>query len=457
MAAASMQEPRRAVTNAFAGLPADPVMPGFLTALDPDAMSVIISRYVLGSAATCSRVRLARFRYRAGRRLIVVYDVIAQTGEGRSASLIVTARINPGRAPRLPAEGSDGRTAEGWRAVTCVPELDMRLDVFPEDRRLPAARLYAGNGGDAAMALLAAAGIGLRCDGHGIVLEPVRYRPGLSATFVVCKRTSDEARGQHLGFLKLAQAGEAKREADTTARVNAELVRVHAPARLTEPAAIDATNGAAFYRPARGIALDRRLVAGDATGRAALAVAQALVALHLLGPCGLPNGFGADVTTKIARAARHVTWACPDVAAAAHALTDEAVRLADGCVMAPTHRDMKPDHVFIDDASGGVEFIDSGSVCLGNPLIDVAGLAMRIGLAAQLGEISKAAAGSFCRAFLDAYFARAPASWRPYYEPACAYARLLLATHLIQRQAPGWRDHVHHLVQGAAQSRPSGP
>lgn len=454
MSAASLPLIPGASLPASGLLRGDGAMPGFAAALDIAAMSRILDRYLFDGAGSCRKLSLVRFRHRPSKRLIAVYNVDAMTRTGDRARLIVTVRLRPERTAHKSSSNVEERTADGWASVVRVPDLGMTLEVFPRDGRLPHLARYADLRSGVLLSLLQRADIPTGGSRASIELEPIRYRPGLSATFAVVQKQESGELQSPVGYLKVMPSDELRHETAKIDRVNAALIASGAVVRLSRPASEDDI-GATIYKPARGVPSEVALQRGLSPVEVAQTAAKALATLHQIGPCGLPDVFNSYVASRIEWAANNIIWACPELAEKVTLATAAATRVIESPVRVPIHCDMKPDHIFV-DADRCVELIDSGSVCLGNPVIDLAGLIVRVELAAQAGRIAFVSAERFCSELREAYFTRVPRSWRASEGPALAYTSLLVSTHLIQRLAPDWYQLVNFFVDRAATNFRSG-
>ena len=419
------------------GLPADPAMPGFCAALDAATMARLVRAHVLPQDVAILGLRIVRFRHRPGERLVVSYEADITDADGASPHrLILTGRIHPRR--------SAGSGRAGSRS-TFIPELAMTLEAFPEDRRLPALRKFVTEPGEAWAGLAGMYrpnGLSSPCS---MSIEPMRYRPGLSAT-LRCRFAGDAGGcGPETLFVKFSADGDVAAEAATAGAINAALAHSGDGLRLSVPEATDAANGVAVYRPARGHTI-QDLLAGDSspeeTGRR---TGEALAKLHTRTDLRLPQTFSWDVTSKIERAERITAWACPELSKPVHGMARLARLLVTSDLAMPTHRDMKPDHVFLDHG-GGVEMIDVGSVSTGNPMVDIGSMLARLDLLTLDGRVTPNRSTTAKAALLASYLDQVPHDWRAFLAPAYAYGALLVATHAIEGVLPGWRKTVTAFV-----------
>ena len=440
-----------AASHAFShGLPEDPDMPGFPAALDPDAMAGLFQTHWLGDHARCSAVNVVRFRYRPRRRLIVVYEVDVSTpAHPEPKRLTVTGRIHPQRELRTRKARPVFGTGDLLPETALLPGLSMAIEVFPRDRRMPALRDLSDPRSLATMTLFNRAAALPPLNRQPLASRLMRYRPGLSATLKISAAAGASGAPAHY-FVKVTSDDEIAHEVEAAGRVNDELAKArHNGLRLAEPVAWLKQDNIAVYRPAPGIPLDHMIITGQASPREATRVGEALADLHGLDVPGLRRSQEEVLAPKIARARNLISWARPGLCAKVEAISKDAERLFAIPVVGPTHRDMKPEHIFVDQPGKCVHLIDSGSMCMANPVIDIGALIVRLNYLAHTHALAPAPAKAFADAILAAYFARVPPAWRACLGPATSYATLLLALHAIQGLKPNWPETLNRIVTDA--------
>jgi len=204
---------------------------------------------------------------------------------------------------------------------------------------------------------------------------------------------------------------------------------------------------------AAGTALQQLLVQGRDPEAAVRVVARAVAAfnqddLSIRRPHPLVEQF-----YDVKRASTLVQWACPELRAEAKAITAAVVGGLKEVPPAPIHRDLKPDHIFLE--GDRVIFIDLDSVALGDPVRDPAHLFAHITARVGVDSLPQEQAHIAASAFVEEYFAHAPDAWRKQFPLHCAGALIEVAGGIFKRQEPHWAEKVAACVE-AAQSALSG-
>jgi hypothetical protein len=432
------------------GLPHDPAMPGFCAALDADVFGREVRSVVERSGLALVRCVLDRFRYRRGERLVVVYRVeTADRRRGSSKPLTITGRIHAAR-PGL-TKSEDRENCGELARTAYLPALGMRLEIFPEDRRLPELRSYVENPCAPRMTRLLRAATGwIPSHSNEIAVELVRYRPGIAATLRYRPRSAGSEDQARECFIKLSALDGARRTASGSAIVNHALKRDRAKIELVEPAISDPQSGVAAYARAPGHSLEQTLRSSGSLAASVQTAGRAMARLHLVDDSALPRASGEQALHMYLRAAHLLAWACPEARPALDQIETAAAELFRNGVVGAIHGDLKPDHVFVSNESGEVRLIDADSVSVGNPLLDIGSLLVRLEAMAWLDGIDEPRTSEAAACLCEAYFGIVPDGWRRQIGPARALAALLVCQHAVQRLLPGWRNRVRVELEKAA-------
>ncbi len=181
---------------------ADPAFPGLQTAGDPTSVRRLLERHLRPAGATAYSIRVcrvSRVRYRKGARCVLQYVLdLVDPATGVERSQWVTGVMYAGGKTRRKWEKlrDSAREVPGadpaFEPFAFVPELDMLVEVFPYDRRLPGLTLLmAGTSPELETSLLAGFGPGWTVEDQDV--ELVRYRSELGATVRVSVRAREEA------------------------------------------------------------------------------------------------------------------------------------------------------------------------------------------------------------------------------------------------------------------------
>jgi hypothetical protein len=319
----------------------------------------------------------------------------------------------------------------------------MLVQVFPYDRKLRNLRLVM-NGvlGGIEPVLLARLGPGeWRVEDRHWV--PTRYRTELGAALKYALRARDAQAATSKTLRCYLKVYRNERGRETFELLRSLAVRAETgpqPYSLVRPVIYLDELRTLVLEEAAGTPLQQLLLQGREAAEAVRAVARAVAALNQ-DKLNLTRQHSlADQFQDVKRASTLVQWACPDARAEIKAITAAVVAGLKEVPPAPIHRDLKPDHIFLE--GGRVMFIDCDSVALGDPVRDpahlLAHLLARIGLDAMPGEQARAVAA----AFVEEYFSRVPKSWRESFFLHCAGGLIEVAGGIFKRQEPHWPEKV---------------
>ncbi|MDX6645181.1 MAG: hypothetical protein QOK40_908 [Miltoncostaeaceae bacterium] len=425
--------------------PVDAGLPQIGAACDPGRMTALLRRHLRPrSDVRIGACRLEELRHRRGDRSVLKYRLSLDGGRTRhtwAVGVLYGAR-RPGRAAalaeRLAATASAAVPADllPFAPVAFLPEIDMLVQVFPFDRRLPAlAELAAGP--PASLAALLADGPAAR---RSWSCEPVRYRPQLRATLRYTLH-DDPARRF---YLKLDPAARGR---DPAMVDRARETLRAAGFAVPRTVAVLPDRGAIVLSEVPGVPFDRLIEGGGPAGPAARAAARALARFNRDATV-LGRAFtAADEVASLRRAAAVLAWGGPDLERATQRTIAGIERLLDDALTGPTHRDLKPDHLLIDRGRPGI--VDLDSCADADPAIDAATLLARLFGMPFERPGARAAARRAMWAFADEYLALVPRSWRPRIDAHYATALVELAASLVRRQVPGWPRAIAALVAEA--------
>jgi phosphotransferase family enzyme len=441
--------------------PVDPGFPQLEVASDPARMLEIFRAHLKPVAGKNCRVldcRPFRFRCRQSTsRCVLQYTLrLEEPGTGRQWDQWVTGLIyaEPGEAERLwrslGATDPAREVPELWRSfepTSFIPELDMAVEVFPYDRRLPQlGRVLDGAMRELEPLLLASLGPG-QWRAAPPTVEPTRYRTEMGAVlrYGLLARESGTGRSETLRcYVKVYRN---QRGEETFERLRSWTREARQGYGLVRPIAYWSELRTLVLEEAPGISLQEVLRRdGDplAVVRAAAGAAAAFNQddLGVTRSCALP-----DQLDQLKRATDIVLWACPEMRVEVQAIAAAVVAGLSEVPPRPIHADLKPDHVFLSD--GRVVFVDLDSVVLGDPVRDPAHFCSYLLGRVGLDTLSRTQARALAGAFADSYFSHTPPDWRRQFPLHCAGALIEVACGIFRHQKPRWREGATIAVEEA--------
>jgi hypothetical protein len=445
---------------------ADPSFPQLQVAGDPESMRGVFQRHLrpLNNKAYQVRdCRLSRIRYRRGERCVLQYTLrLAEADTGSERIQWVTGVMYADDKTRrkweklrvsYPKDVSENIST--FEPFSFIPELGMLVQVFPYDRRLPTLPLLIAEPlPELKLPLLARFGPGnWRTEVWNV--EPVRYRAGLGAALRLTVQGHDDATGRRRErrfYAKVyrdegqgQQTHQVLRELWKQARANGEGFTVARP--------LDYLSGlrTLLQEEAPGTPLDEILL-GDGDPTAAVRrVARALAAFNQGdAPATTQRHLLADQVAVLERARRLLGWACPHLRVEVESIIEGVLAGLEEVPLGPTHRDLKPDHIFVDGER--TIFIDLDSLAKADPVLDPAYLLARLATMPALFPVPPERTRAAAREFAEEYFAHVPEAWQERLPFHYAGALLKISFGLFGRQAPDWPDKIATLLEEARAS-----
>jgi hypothetical protein len=338
--------------------------------------------------------------------------------------------------------------------VAYVPELDLLLQTFPFDHRLPALEpLMTGPVPELVDSLLPRFGPGdWRLEGWDA--EPVRYRVDLRASVRLTVRASEIRTGstaQERFFAKIyASAEEAERAWDIQREVAAALGPEHEPLAVAPLVAYLPEARILVQAEAPGVSLQHLLrnsaseIANDS--KAVRRTAQAIAALHRLDVAAPPPRIrlGRQDPQRLRRSTDLIRAARADlgpVLAEIEAGVLAGLSALGEAPAVPVHGDLKPGHVLFDHDR--VIVLDLDKFAAGDAMLDVTSMLIHLGRGWRGTD-----ARLLTRAFVTEYFADAPSGWEQRLAPHYAWALFgeaaTAAKSLAQAAARAAEDRARH-------------
>jgi hypothetical protein len=452
--------------------PLDPEFPQLAQASDPRRMlDVFRARLRPIGRRTFHIEACVPFRFRCRQsttRCVLQYALhLVDQDTGRRRHQWVTGLVYAGRgeAERLwhTLRGDDPRQGipERWltfEPVAFIPDLEMVVEVFPFDRRLPNLAQVLEEAARRVDPLLR----GRLGPGRWRVLdrglEPTRYRTELGAALRYTLLAQDARTGRTeevVWYLKVYRDDRGAATWRVLQTFHDRARRRPAPFAVVAPIEYWRDLHTLVLEQAPGMPLQRVLLQTD-DPETTLRVAARAVAAFNQDHRGIITRRQtlADQLDDLRLAAALVQWARPDLRAKAEAIRDAVVYGLTDVPPVPIHGDLKADHIFL--APGLVTFIDLDSAALGDPVRDPAHLYAYLAAGVGLDTMPLTWSLSAATVFAAEYFQHVPASWRSRFALHAAGALLEVASGVFRRQAPGWRDQVARIVALADRIRSDG-
>jgi hypothetical protein len=374
--------------------------------IDPTSTNATILR--------CTRVH---HRQRDGLRGATQYDV--DVGHPDEASpvrtLVTTLSLGGNRTRRLWHQlVQSGRAgiidASGLRAFAYVPHLDLLVQVFPHDARLPALEQMVPAPSPAIAAVLNQDRARTFSGNGGWTGGSTRYRPDMRATVQLDAIPGDETpepAGSRY-FAKVYREPEQARHAST---VQAALFQACDPGSSTlqvaRPLPLDLALNTLLTQAVPGVSLEQRLKRGGELDQALWATARAIAELHRLPVLAPPRPIAMELA-QARQAGDLIIEAAPDLAPLVTAILDPISDALQNAPIGFIHGDLKPEHVVVSETADLVSVLDFDLCAAGDPILDIAHFLAFLGKPSPRSRAQTAQTLSPGQVFLDAYFTHAP-------------------------------------------------
>jgi len=328
-----------------------------------------------------------------------------------------------------------------FEPVDYIPALQMLVQVFPYDRKLPQL-CGAMNGGIQYLEpwLMACLGPG-RWRIEEQAVEATRYRTELGAALKCHLRARDVAGGRSEALRCYLKVYRDDRGEQTFHLLQSLSARTGArPYAVVRPVVYSSTLRTLVLEEAPGSSLQQILLSAGDPMAAVRAVARAMAAFNQDEIEIARHSPRASQLADVEQASSLIQWGCPELRGAVAAITGAVVASLNEVPPTPIHGDLKTEHVLL--LGDRVTFIDLDAVALGDPVRDPAHLyahiAGRLGLDTLAPEQARAAAA----ALAGEYFRHVPTAWRERFPLHAAAALLEVARGIFKRQERDWRSKV---------------
>jgi hypothetical protein len=445
---------------------ADPSFPQLQVAGDPESMRVLFQKHLRplnNKAYQVQDCQLSRIRYRRGERCVLQYTLrLAEADTGSERIQWVTGVMyaddktrRKWEKLRVSSPKDVSEIISTFEPFSFIPDLGMLVQVFPYDRRLPTLPLLIAEPlPELEAPLLARFGSGnWRTEVWNV--EPVRYRAGLGAALRLTVQGQDDATGRRMEKRFYAKVYRDEGQGQQTYQVLRALQK-HARTNgegftVARPLAYLSGLQTLLQEEAPGTPLDEILLGDGDTTAAVRRVAQALAAFNQGDPPATTRQYLlADQVADLERARRLLGWACPYLKMEVESIIKGVFAGLQEVPLRPTHRDLKPDHIFLDGER--TIFIDLDSLAKADPVLDPAHLLARLAAMPALFPIPREQARVAAQEFAEEYFTHVPSTWQERL-PFHYAGRLLEVAHgFFRRQAPDWPDKIATLLEEAKAS-----
>lgn len=409
------------------------------------------------SALRVRECRIVNTRRRDGSRGTVEYDLrVEECATGRVWDQKVTGVTYGGERTRRVWESISRAAPLRHAAVSgaalapfsYVPELDLLLQVFPHDHRLPAiAALMAGPPPALVPAILAEFGSGAWTvqEWHA---ETVQYRVDMRAILRLSVRAADHERGgnaEHQWYAKVYRDVEAARRSHRLQTLLHErATAAHGLLTIARPVALLDGLQTVVTESLPGASLARIIRRGEGLMPAVRSAAKAVSEFHKL-DVDAPQRPVADDVARLREAEDTVRAARPDLAPDVADLVNAVVAGLDAAPTAIIHGDLKPEHILID--GDRIALIDFDLCAAADPVIDVAHLIAFLGASQERARSRREQPASAAQVFVEEYFAHAPAAWRARLPLYHAMTGIHRAAGLCRRRGPGGQERVESVLR----------
>jgi hypothetical protein len=441
----------------------DGSFPQLKVVTDPELMWEVLQKHLLPLGEEAYEVRECRIPYRHHRdgfRWVVHYDLrLAERNTGQERSQLVTGVIYVGDKTRRTwkevQRTKAGRKFPGvspaFEPFSYIADLDMLVQVFPYDHRLPGLPLLmAGPPPEIEALLLDRFGPGeWRAEAWDI--EAIRYRAAQRAALRLTVRARDAVTDrveERRFYAKVYNREEGGAQSYQLLRKLWNKANTEgADLTVGRPIAYLSDLQTLLQEETPGTNLRRILRQEEEAIPAVRRVAGALAALHLLDVTMPRQRSLSDEVVKLERAAEFLISAYPHLRPKIEEILANVVAGLEEVPLAPIHGDLKPGHILLNGDS--VALIDFDNAVGADPVTDVAQLLFAIDRMTHHSSLSHDNSQAFARAFVEEYFSHVPEAWRARLPFIYAGDILKKAASSYRRQEPGRFDNVEALLEQA--------
>jgi hypothetical protein len=387
-----------------------------------DLVAVLQEALIDGETTNATILRCTRVhhRQRDGLRGATQYNVdVGHSGESSTVrALVTTLSLGGNRTRRLWQQlVQSGRAGivdkSGLRAFAYVPQLDLLVQVFPHDARLPALQQMVPTPSPAVAAVLNQDREGTASGNGGWKGASVRYRPDMRATVQLDYFPADET-AQPAGSRYFAKVYRDAEQARHASAVQAALFQAgdsgSSILQVARPFPLDQSLNTLLTGEVPGESLEQRLKRGEDLDHALRASARAVAELHHL-PVSAPARPIAMEIAQAREAGDLIIVAQPDLAPLVADILGPIADALENAPMGFIHGDLKPEHIIVGEAADVVSVLDFDLCATADPILDIAHFLAFLGKPSSHARQTTQTL-SPGQVFLDAYFTHAPDNGR---------------------------------------------
>jgi aminoglycoside phosphotransferase len=388
-------------------------------------MRVILQRHLQPSEPALFRVtecRVTNTRRRDGSRGTTQYELrLEDTCTGHVWDQIVTGITFGGdRTHRIwesisqtTAARTDANTHSALPHFAYVPELDLLLQMFPHDLRLPAlAKLMTGPTPELTPVLLAELGSQDR-ELLSWTADVVQYRVDMRAIVRLTVAATDPATGrasERQFYAKVYRDPEQGRRAfRSQSDLHGEANAVTQQLMVAKPIAYDVALRTLVTAAIPGTSLSKIVSRGNDSVGAVRSAARAIAEFHRLDVDAPPRPIREELA-RLHEARQFLASARPDLADDVSAMVELVATGLAGAPSALIHGDLKPDHILIDGDRVGL--LDFDLLGRADPIVDVAHLVAFLGKPQERSRSRRVETADTAQVFIEEYFSHVPDAWR---------------------------------------------
>jgi hypothetical protein len=442
------------------GFPYDPKLPELALAANTSEMARVFAQHIWPSARgrfQAEDCRISRIRYHRQSRCHLQYSLtLRDRSTGMSSRQWLTGALfaDSEQVSRLLRKETSGVscTVPDVVPMAFIPEMRMLVHVFPHDHRLPQACLVVTGrdpGLDAAVLRAFGGGAWTIESWHA---EPVRYRQGVSLVVrydvTARERRTNVTEGRTFYLKAYPDLSHPRLLYQQLEWLSLYTAQAPLGLRIDAPVALLPHLQAVLLPATPGRPLDE-VLSGPDEWEVISAVCETARALAKFNQSDAPTDrryCAADYVAALEGCVALLDCACPDLAPDLRAIVAAVEDETEDTDPHPTHRDLKPEHVLIDEETVGL--VDFESYAGADPVHDAAMMLARftaLGFHTVDARRMRAAAA----AFADEYFSSVPADWRERLRALYAGALVEVAAGIFHRQEYGWPQRATALVKEA--------